>query len=361
MTTVTPEAPSQPADDQEFSPLALVSALLAGWRQVLLAALVGVGVAAATTAGRKPTYTTTATLVLASAAGGSPLRGAATQLGVGIPSAGGGEINPELVALVAGSPGIQRRLALDSLLVPEAGAGKQAVTDLLRRGKPPVGDSVAAERHVRGVMSALSSMVTVSADRRTNAIYLVASAPWPSMALQLAQRTTASLNQYLLELRKQRASLERQSIEERLAQQEQRLRQEEERLAAFLQRNRLYQAASDLRFEFDRLQRGVALQQQVLVSLAQSREEVLSREMQAVPTITVLQPPLAPLSPAPSKRTQTLAVGLFAGAVLGALWVLASNALRTALAADTPEVRALREQLRAMRPRRPASPNSTAS
>jgi uncharacterized protein involved in exopolysaccharide biosynthesis len=346
-----------------MSPLVIASVLLAGRRAILLSVVLSLAIGAAISWRFQPSYQANATLVVGTgaAAGAGQLRGLATQLGVP-GGAQGAEIAPELVAKVAMSPALQRPLAGDSLDVPEAGAGKRPLAELLQIPATPGADSAAMERHARSVMSALAGMVATTADRRTGAITLSVSAPWPSMALQLAQRNIAELNRYLFGLRKQRASLERQSIEDRLAMQERRLREEEGKLGAFLERNRLYQSAPELRFEFERLQRVVTLQQQVLIGLAQAREEVLSREIQAAPSLTVLEPPLMPLEPEPRKRSIVLAVALVLGILVGVAWVLAHHATRRAMAASTPEMDALRAQLEALRPgRRAHQPPSRSS
>lgn len=318
-------------------------------------AFVLVGLAAALT--RAPEYRAAATLMLATSQGGdlTQLRGLATQIGVNVGGSRSSALTPDLVAQMATSPAVLQKLAGDSLAIPELGPGKRAISDLLKFAMPAGQDRLSPEERRRATITALGKRMTASADRRTGAITLSMAAPWPSLALQLVQRITASLDAYLFSLSQGRASAERRSIEERLTVQERRLRGEEERLARFLQQNRLYLSSPGLRFEYERLQRAVALQQQVLVSLAQSREDALNREIQAAPTLTVLQPPLLPMEPEPRKRLRTLLLAAAGGLFAGVILVLVGNAIRNAMVSGSPEAQAFRAQLRALVPRRTSS------
>ena len=91
----------------------------------------------------------------------------------------------------------------------------------------------------------------------------------------------------------------------------------EARVAEFVRGNREYRISPELMFELDRLQRVVQLQQQVLVSLAQSREQALSREMPSAPSLTVVEPVVQPVLPEPRRRAIILMFSVFAGTLIG--------------------------------------------
>ena len=75
------------------------------------------------------------------------------------------------------------------------------------------------------------------------------------------------------------------------------LQEAENRLAGFLKVNRDYQNAPDLRFQYDRLNREVSIQQQLFVSLAQSFEQAKIDEVRDTPVISVVEAPEVPARP----------------------------------------------------------------
>ena len=90
-------------------------------------------------------------------------------------------------------------------------------------------------------------------------------------------------------------------------------------MGEFLQANRNFANSPTLTFEFERFQREVALQQQVLVALAQSFEEARIREVRDVPVITVIESPSLPVRPDRRGRALRGLLGVLLGGSLGAL------------------------------------------
>jgi uncharacterized protein involved in exopolysaccharide biosynthesis len=80
-------------------------------------------------------------------------------------------------------------------------------------------------------------------------------------------------------------------------------------------------------FEHDRLQREVALRQQLRTALAQSYEESRIREVRNTPVITVLEPAAVSTLPESRHRVLITLLGLFAGAFAGAIAAFASEML----------------------------------
>jgi uncharacterized protein involved in exopolysaccharide biosynthesis len=105
------------------------------------------------------------------------------------------------------------------------------------------------------------------------------------------------------------------------------LRVAEDRLESFLRNNRQFGGSPELTFQRERLQRDVALQQQVFTSLTQSLEEVRIREVRDTPLITVVEAPVLPTQPEPRWRVQGILLGAVVGALIGALLAFLGEAM----------------------------------
>jgi uncharacterized protein involved in exopolysaccharide biosynthesis len=265
---------------------------------------------------RKPEYIASTTLTLASADASdfSQLRGLASQFGVNVGSIKSSQLAPELVAKIAVAQSMLRSRALDTLVFRIDGDKPRDVLGLLDLSDP---DRSSREIRIRKAIRVLEKMVSATADRRTGAVLISAKTKWPELSLHLVNAISTDLEQRMFDIGGKRASKERQSIEERIKTQDDRLRHQEYYLSKFLTQNRQYSNSPELRFEFDRLQRSVSLQQQVLLSLLQAKEDVLSREIQSAPTINVIEPPLYPVLPEPRRRLLFIVISLFAAPTLG--------------------------------------------
>jgi uncharacterized protein involved in exopolysaccharide biosynthesis len=155
----------------------------------------------------------------------------------------------------------------------------------------------------------------------------------------ISQRLLAAVNQFNLRTRQSQATEERKFTETRLTEARTSLREAEDRLQSFLQHNR-QGSSPELKFDEDRLEREVALDQQVVNSLAQSYEEVRIREVRDTPVITVIEPPVAPTSADSHGRAGRAIVGLVLGALLASLVGFAQDFSRRRRTAGDPDVEA---------------------
>jgi uncharacterized protein involved in exopolysaccharide biosynthesis len=287
-------------------------------KAVLLGAVLGV--ASAFLAGTR--YSSRMTLVAATAGGGGDarVRGLASQLGLGDLgglTGGGQAASPAFVVQLTTSPVVLHRLAADSVVVPElGGTSPRAIVDLLDpRDEGSADDSVAAERRRRDVARRLTRLIKVWQIRETGSVRFEVTTPWASVSYALAQRLVRILNDVNLEIGRRQAEQERRFVEGRLAEREGLVRSAERRLEEFLRTNRDFRNSASLTFEHDRLQRDLALQQQLRASLAQSLEDVRIREVRDVAVLNAVEPPLLALE---RDSRGTLLRGL-AGAVTGVL------------------------------------------
>jgi uncharacterized protein involved in exopolysaccharide biosynthesis len=143
-----------------------------------------------------------------------------------------------------------------------------------------------------------------------------------------------------VDTRKSQARAERLFVESQTAGAESALRAAEDRLQSFLEQNRAINSSSQLEFQRDRLQRDVALRQQVYNALEQSRQEARIREVRDTPVITVLEEPRLPVVPESRRSLAKLIEGGALGLILGvfiAFFVSALNEMRHGQSAAAAE------------------------
>jgi uncharacterized protein involved in exopolysaccharide biosynthesis len=145
----------------------------------------------------------------------------------------------------------------------------------------------------------------------------------PEISEQVNRRFLELLDQFNRETRRTQASAERQFTERRKEEVRLELRQAEDKLLAFLQSNRGFSSSSELAFQQERLQREVALQQQVYATLAQAYEQARVEEVRDTPVITIVDPPRHPLQPDRRRLLMKTALGIFLGLTLGSIAILA--------------------------------------
>lgn len=268
----------------------------------------------------------------------SGLRGIAGQFGVALPASGNSLGSPALLGELIASPTILRGLIDDTVSVTTGGVSRAvSLLDALE-----VDSAVAPIRRDEGV-KALGRALKVNVAKETGLVSVIVTTHQPDVSLGIAKRLTDELIQFHMSLRRDQASAERRFVELRLTAQRKELEASETRLAAFLLRNRDYSNSPDLRFQHDRLQRDVDLQQQVLSGLAQSREEALIREVRDIPNVAVVEAPVLPARPEPRGLIRrAIFGGLIAGA-FGAFIIAVSAAWdRLARGGDTAAARFFR-------------------
>lgn len=305
--------------------LELLTALLTRRRSVLAFCLGFTLLAGLAALMKGAQYRSEATFVVATNRPNSQagIRGLASQFGLGdLATLGGGGswASPSLFVQLAKSTVVLMPVLDDTVgVAQDGGIVRTPLIEMLdvpaRDGEPPQ----SASRLNRGV-DALREHLDVSLSRETGAIELGVVDPRPEVALFVAERIIDRLNAFALDASRAQASEERRFVEQRLAEQERTLRAAEDSLAGFLARNREFRDAPSLLFQYERMQRKVALQQQVFLGLAQSNEDVRTRELRDVPVITAVEPPLLAVEPESRHRFLLLSAGAILGLLFGILW-----------------------------------------
>lgn len=242
----------------------------------------------------------------------------AGQFGVSLAEGNQG-FSPEFYAELLGSRVLLLGIVRDTVHVEELEGQRVAFLDLLevRDEEEGLREEVGLER--------LRELIRVSVGRNTNIVTLSVDTRWQSVSLAIASSLVEGVNRFNQRTRQEQAATEREFVEERLALAAAELREAEDRLEEFLRGNRQYASSPELSFERDRLQREVAMRQQVYTSLTESYEEVRIREVRDTPVIMLVQPPSVPATPEPRRRLILGVFGLVLGGFIGVLISLASE------------------------------------
>jgi uncharacterized protein involved in exopolysaccharide biosynthesis len=146
------------------------------------------------------------------------------------------------------------------------------------------------EREARHqVVEELRQRISVSVAGETGMVGVTVRARSGVLAEQIAERLIELVNVYNLETRSSQARAERQFVEDRLREAEVELADAEAALQGFLRQNRMFRDSPELVFEHDRLQRQVALRQELVTSLSQAREQARIDAVRDTPVITVVE------------------------------------------------------------------------
>lgn len=248
----------------------------------------------------------------------SGLASLAGQFGIALPSASQSQ-SPDFYVRLLGSRVILQRVVRDTLVVTELGGRRLPFLDLF---KVPVGPPL--RREEQGV-AMLSRLVGASANKLNGVVELSIATRWPSVSLAIARDLIDGLNEFNQKTRQGQASAERQFIEGRLTIAGGDLRAAEDRLEGFLRSNREFASSPQLVFTRDRLQRDIALKQQVFTALTQSYEDARIREVRDTPVITVIEPPEVSAVPGPRRRLLLTLLGAVLGGLVGAGLVFTSE------------------------------------
>lgn len=283
-------------------------------RRVLVAALAlaGGAIMASFALLRPRTYTAYASFTPQSSSGRGQLSGLAAQFGLSM-LAGESGPSPAFYAELARSRAVLR-VVVDSPFVAggPGGANPTPLPDVYR-----VKGETAALRRERTV-DRLIRDVKVDVGRETGMVKLSVRAANPDLAQQLARRTLATVNDFNLRARSDKAAMEREFTEARLAEFRVELRAAESRVQAFQRQNREFRNSPDLNTEYERLTREVGMQRDVYTSVAQAYAQARIDAARTTPLLTVVEPAERPARPDPRGTVLLTLLGLLAGGAVGA-------------------------------------------
>jgi uncharacterized protein involved in exopolysaccharide biosynthesis len=327
-----------------ISLLALGSALLRRRRIIVGFALVGValGLGLALTSPRL--YTSYATFIPQAAEQQvSALERAAGQLG--IRGAGGDPAwGPPMYVELLKTRALLEPIALDTIVVLEENGRRATVSELL-----DIEDDDRARRTDRTVR-ALRRLVQPTLLTPLAAVKVEVTTPWPSVSTALVDKLVRGVNAFNIESRRSQAKAEREFVELQVAEAERTLGMAESRMEEFLRRNRAITGSPELTFERERLQRDVALRQELQTSWLKSREDARIREVRDIPVITVLEAARLPIEPESRGSVRNSLLGGIIFGILGVLVALVSHAVAGARRSSSEDAREFFGLLEGMTP-----------
>jgi uncharacterized protein involved in exopolysaccharide biosynthesis len=175
--------------------------------------------------------------------------------------------------------------------------------------EPPGRDSLAQARAV----DKLRTHVRANTNLETSLVTITVSAPTRSLAMWLASRIFAELNEANTVTRQTRAGNEFQFLRKRQERAADELRSAEADLTTFYQKNRRFQDSPVLVFEEERLRRAVDLAREVYITLTRSAQDAELRAVRDIPALTLIEGPIVPVR---RSKPHRLLLG-FLGALLG--------------------------------------------
>ena len=276
-------------------------------RTVLAFALLGFGIAVTVALLRTPKFVATFAFMPQSSQdqSRSGLASLAGQFGIPVGAITGGSEPPQLYADLLVGREVLGALASDTVQVSFGGGRRGPIADFLEiKEKDP---AIRRERTFQALRSRVVS-TSVAARNSTGVINAMVRTESPQVSLEIARRLIDGLNQFNRLTRQSQAREERLFAERSLQQARAGLRAAEDALQGFLQRNKQFESP-DLKFQHDRLEREVALQQQVVTGLAQQYEDARIREVRDTPVITLIERPELPALPEPRRRATIVVLG----------------------------------------------------
>jgi len=341
---------SQPAPNEyldRISVLELVNVLLKRRRLTIGFPIVVAVVAAVISLIVPPKYTATATFVPEAESeelSFPGLAGLAAQFGVAIPL-GGAASSPQFYADVLKSRTLRDAVLSASFADPrtESPTDSAALLDLLR-----VKGENERKRLEKG-RKRLKKAIAIGVDAETSIVRVSAETRYRELSADVANFYLGLLNRFNLETRQSNAQERRRFIETSMAEAESELDEAEEELKYFLERNRQFQGSPELQFQYDRLDRRMAIKQEVFTELRRQYEEARIQEVNDTPVITVIDRAVPPEDRSSPKRKLNVILAFIAAGVFGTFAALGGEFVQRARSREEQGVTEFNTHWEAMR------------
>lgn len=180
----------------------------------------------------------------------------------------------------------------------------------------------------------------VSVDIQTSIVTFSVTTSHPEVSRQIAQAVLDGIHQFNVRSRQTDARAERSFLETRVEDAQENLLTAEARLQRFLQQNRQFDDSPELLFEYERLEREVAMRQQVYTGLVEAFEQARIQEVRNTPVITVVETPVTPSRREARNTILKALVGLLLGLAVGAVVVVSRSGVLSADDRGVAEFRA---------------------
>lgn len=305
-------------DPEQVSLVDLLTMALAHWRVLVLVPLLLAGAAYTLLSVLPPSYTATVRFAPEQASSGTSgfLSGMAAEFGLDL---GRGSNTLGYYAAVLTSNSLLHRVL--GTTVPntarQAGEpGRWTMLEQMRVPGPTPADSV-----YQGI-SRLRGKARVDVDGAAGMLVLNVVTHDPHLSLTLAEGFVAALDTFNTRIRQSTARSRRAFLEARSAAAYDSLVAAQEALRGFLEANRRGESSPRLIMERRRLELDVALKGDVYRSLVTQYESARVDEVNDIPAVTIVDPPLLPTIPSGPKPELFAAVALVLGAFGALSWVV---------------------------------------
>jgi uncharacterized protein involved in exopolysaccharide biosynthesis len=287
--------PELERQDDEISLVEIANTILRQWRVVLVVPLALALAAGLWSLGQDQTYAASTSFIPQAAEGrsGGGAAALAQQFGVNLGTERPGQ-SPQFYVDLLRSRAVLREAVESEYQVPaEDGTIRRA--DLIELFEVEADGNMAPAW--RRAADRLRDRISTSVARETGLVQLTVSASHPALAEQIAERLLEILETFNTEVRQSRAQEEGRFIGGRLTEAQAELRAVENALQEFLRQNREFRNSPELTFEYDRLQRQVAMRQEVYSSLLRSQEQARIDAVRDTPLFTVVDHPAGTAEP----------------------------------------------------------------
>jgi len=337
-------------DPGPVSFVALLSGVLARWREALGVAAGVVALAILLSLVLPPRYRATTSFVTTDANGGLPsaladlasqpgLSGLTSQLGIG--GSRDPSQSPAFYTQLLQSRELLTRLVLSKFADPRSDQPADSAT-LVQLFRITEKD---AQRGVEIAVKRLKRQIYVIADPKTNLVVLRVDARSPALAAEIGNRAVGLVSAFNTEQRLSRAKARRVFIQDRVAAALAELRAADDSQRVFYERNRQWQNSPGLVIEERRLRRQIETASDLYLGMRREFETARLDEINNTPVITVVDRAVAPRKPEWPQRTLITVTAAVLGVALGALWAAARELLERWAAGNPAEAVRLRQAL----------------
>jgi uncharacterized protein involved in exopolysaccharide biosynthesis len=308
-----PPDPRASYGTSEISLLDIANVLLRNRRLlVILPVVLAIGLGVVALTGDRSYAASAAFLPHTSASTGGSMASVARQFGLEVGSTAQPGQSPEFYAQLLEGRALLRKTVESEYRVPveNGGVGSRSLIEFWQIEAHPLIPPW------REAVSRLEARLNATVDRQTGLVRVTVTAETPQLAEQIVVRLIDLVAEFNLETRQSQAREEARFVAGRLDEASAELRVAEGELQAFLRQNRQFEYSPELRFEHSRLERQVAMRQEIVNSLAQSLEQARIEGIRDTPVITVMDPPEESSVPIARGSVQRAVLGLLLGLLL---------------------------------------------
>jgi uncharacterized protein involved in exopolysaccharide biosynthesis len=323
--------------EDEISLIEIANILLRNWRPILVLPLLLAIAVGLLNLARERTYSATASFMQQTAEGRATGGAAALaqQFGISLGSERPGQ-SPQFYIDLLRSGALLRRAVEVEYRIP-SGDGESWSGTLVQYWELDAADDPAPSW--RRAVEQLRDAVSASVSRETGVIQVTVSADHPLLAERVAETLLDLLNEYNLEVRQSRAHEEGRFISSRLVDAQQELLAAESELQNFLRQNRDFRNSPELMFEHERLQRQVAMRQEIYTSLLRAQGQARIDGVRDTPLLTVIDHPAGTARPEPRRTVMRVMLALMLGFMLAVAFAFVREWARRSRQNDDPHYR----------------------